>query len=569
MRGRGAAGNAGHGVSLTLGCATLSGVGAAPRSDRLKGARFGAHEIVRLIGHGATASVYEAVHVGLGKAVAIKLLHEHLATDEHLTARFVREGRVAARLAHPNAIDVLDVGVEDGVAYLAMELLRGSDLRAILADVGALPIEHAMRFLLPIASALQHAHDAGVLHRDLKPANIFLARDVRDDVVPKLVDFGLSKVVTGEMESALTQTELVAGTVLYMAPEQTHGVRFASPASDQYSLAAVVYEAITGAPPFDPEGGIYALIERVRTTSPRPPSAARPGVPPAIDGVILRAMEHEPAARYESVGAFARDLLPFADEATRRTLERDFVPRSAASGSPAPAGPSSRTPSGRELAASAETRAEILVTTSSVRAARPLPCRAGTSPFHIKGLFYKGFVHAVSATIGLEAFCEGLVDPDLRAFLRQPFLASGRYDVLPFVPLTQAMATRLGVALDELVRTSTAAQARYDAKHVYKLIFDSRDPAAVADRISRFNTQIYDFGTFRGEIPEPGRITIEFSEIPAFLEPWFGPMHVAYTVESLRIAGAADVGIRSHVVKDAGTRDGFPLQTFRTSFEWR
>ncbi len=123
------------------------------RSERLKGARFGPHEIVRLIGHGATA------------------------------------------------IGVLDVGVEDGVPYLVMELLRGTDLRGLLADAAPLSLEHALAFVLPLASALQHAHEAGVLHRDLKPANIFLSRDVRDDVVPKLLDFGLSKVVAGVVAS--------------------------------------------------------------------------------------------------------------------------------------------------------------------------------------------------------------------------------------------------------------------------------------------------------------------------------------------------------------------------------
>jgi serine/threonine protein kinase len=210
------------------------------RSEQLRGTRLGGYEIVRLIGHGATASVFEATHVALGRHVAIKVLHEHLASDEQVQKRFVREGRIVARLRHPNTLSVLDVGVESGLPYLVMELLGGSDLRSLLADIHMLSVEHALEFLLPIASALAQAHDVDVLHRDLKPANIFLSRDLRGDVVPKLVDFGLSKIMAGEPTTSLTAAEVVAGTVLYMAPEQTLGVKHCSPASDQYSLAAIL-----------------------------------------------------------------------------------------------------------------------------------------------------------------------------------------------------------------------------------------------------------------------------------------------------------------------------------------
>ena len=281
------------------------------RSEQLKGARLGGYEIVRLIGHGATASVFEATHVALGKQVAVKVLHEHLASDEQLQSRFVREGRVAARLRHPNTVDVLDVGVESGLPYLVMELLAGGDLRSLLADIHVLSVEHALGFLLPIASALAQAHDLGVLHRDLKPANIFLSRDLRGDVVPKLVDFGLSKIASGESTSSLTATELIAGTVLYMAPEQTLGVRHSSPASDQYSLGAILYECVTGEAPFTADG-VYALLERIRSDIVRPPSHLNPRIPEDFDAALLRALHRDPAKRFPSVRALARALLPFA-----------------------------------------------------------------------------------------------------------------------------------------------------------------------------------------------------------------------------------------------------------------
>ena len=139
------------------------------RSDLLRGVRLGVYEIGALVGHGATASVFEGMHTGLGKRVAIKVLHEHLTTDEEMRARFVREGRVAARLEHPNVVGILDVGVEGDVAYLVMERLTGQDGAAFLRERGRLSVPEALDILLPVAAALAFAHDRAVVHRDLSP----------------------------------------------------------------------------------------------------------------------------------------------------------------------------------------------------------------------------------------------------------------------------------------------------------------------------------------------------------------------------------------------------------------
>ena len=543
------------------------------RSEQLKGARFGAYEIVGLVGHGATASVFEATHVSLDKPVAIKLLHEHLAADVQITSRFLREGRVAARLQHPNIVNVLDVGTDQGVPYLVMELLNGSDLRSLLADVGSLTVEHALDFLLPILSALVHAHAAGVIHRDLKPANIFLARDARDAIVPKLVDFGLSKLTgaAGELTSSLTATGLVAGTVLYMAPEQTVGVRNSSPASDQYSLAAILYEAVTGVPGFTGDG-VYALLEAIRGGALRPPSEAKVGIPAGFDAVLLRAMDRDPARRWPSVRAFGRELLPFARPAIAGLYERDFAERTSETRTSA-SRPSVRGEV-RRTSVEAETRIEqpapaLERESGASRKIEPLPCPAGTSPFHIKGLHYRSFMFHVSRTVGTEAFVEKLEDESLVRFVNQPFLATRRYDVLPFVPLFATLARMLGAPFEALLRTSTAAQVRYDARTAYKLILDANRPEDIAERVGRFNTQIYDFGKFGAFVPEKNHVTIVFEEIPAYLEPWFAPMHVAYAVESLRLSGAANVVVLSHVAEKAGARGGFPLRTYRTALRWQ
>ena len=578
------------------------------RSEQLKGARFGPHEIVGLIGHGATASVFEAQHVALGKAVAVKILHDHLAHDAQIANRFLREGRVAARLRHPNIVDVLDVGVEQGIPYLVMELLHGTDLRVLLGETHLLTLEHALGFLLPIASAIAHAHDLGVIHRDLKPANIFLARDVRDDIVPKLVDFGLSKATGFDDDGALTSTEMVAGTVLYMAPEQTFGMKFASPASDQYSLAAILYECITGEAPFSGDGadGVYALIERIRGALIKPPSMINPRLPADVDGAILRALHAEPTKRFASVRDFARALLPFAPEETVAALQRDFSERPSSSSQPASragsrpsirrAAASARVSSTSRVAANAITRVESPSESGKASAsvkrseksapsasrahkgdapatslAAPLPCAPGASPFHMKGNPYRGLVRFVEKSIpgGLDRLCATFEDARIATFLRQPFLASGRYDILPFFPISVALARLLGVPYDVLVETSTSAQARYDARTVYKRIFEGTKVTDIAERISRFNANYYDFGACVGENDSPTMFHIEHQRVPAYMLPWYAPMSVAYTSEVARIMGAVEAKGSSRAPEPAGKQAGFELANVRIEVRWK
>jgi serine/threonine protein kinase len=554
------------------------------RSERLRGTRLGAYEIVRLIGHGATASVFEATHVALGRQVAIKVLHEHLASDDQVQKRFVREGRIAARLRHPNTVSVLDVGVESGLPYLVMELLGGADLRSLLADAHLLSIEHALALLLPIASALAQAHDAGVLHRDLKPANIFLSRDLRGDVVPKLVDFGLSKITTGETTTSLTAAELVAGTVLYMAPEQTLAVKNCSPASDQYSLACILYECVGGETPFTADG-VYALLERIRAGVARPPSHMNPRVPEDFDDVVLRALRGDPSKRFASVRAFARALLPFADAETARTLERDFVDRVSAS-TPAATGAGigetaadavtrvgspAEPPLSPEPAPLREPAGARRLPTAAIQAVAPLPCPPGASPFHIKGMPYRGLVFLVNRLLpgGLGALCEALPDTRLRDFVHQPFLATARYDILPFLPLYATLAHLLEAPFDGFVRASCAAQCRYDTQTVFKAIWANATVEGIAERIGRFSGQYYDFGTVTGSVPEPNVLVIVHTGVPAYVHPWFRAMHESYKEELIRQLGGEDVRTIAHEATPEGARDGFAVVTTRTEFRWR
>jgi serine/threonine-protein kinase len=306
---------------------------AAPltRKESLIGTKLGPYEVVRFIGQGGTASVFEARHALLGKRVAIKLLHEHLADDTELAARFLREGRVASQLRHPHALEIVDVGEHGGLAYLAVELLEGTTLHERLAAQRILELDEALAIGLPIAAALAHAHAHGVIHRDIKPANVFLARDAEGAVVPKLIDFGLSKTV--DAAGPRTATGVVMGTVAYMAPEQTMGMTLTTAKSDQYSLAAILYECIAGQPPFA-ASGFYELLDVVRTGVAPPPSLVNARLEADIDGVIMRALHRDPAKRFADVRAFAAALLAFASpgvaEAWRRELGSRTGPASSA-----------------------------------------------------------------------------------------------------------------------------------------------------------------------------------------------------------------------------------------------
>jgi len=477
-------------------------------------------------------------------------------------------------MRHPNIVGLLDVGVEGSVPYIVMELLRGGDLRALLADVRILTLEHALAFLLPIASGLGHAHDLGIIHRDLKPANVFLARDVRDDVVPTLVDFGLSKVTLRGASSSHTESELVAGTALYMAPEQTLGVKNASPASDQYSLAAILYEAVTGQPPFEPDS-VHVLLERIRTDAIRPASQINGALPEAFSDALMRAMNREPLRRYPSVRAFGAALLPFASLDTVALVERDFGERTSGK-----ARVDSR-PSLKKALATAETRLESKplpaarpIASSAGDPDAPLPCAPGTSPFHIKGMPYRGLLRMVEKQVpgGLDAFCDALSDPRLREFLHQPFLATSRYDVFPFIPIFAALGRLAGLSFEDIVCRATIDQCRYDAKTVFKMMFSTDKVGNIVDYFPRFNAQYYDFGTYRASLAGPQRIVLELSEIPAYIFPWIGPMHVAYAAEAARIVGAREIQTTSTAVepmmKTPKSKPGYSLVKSRSEISW-
>ncbi len=284
------------------------------------GARFDRYRIVRCIGAGGMGAVYEAMHDDLEKRVALKTLHPSMAREPEARARFLREGRAASRIRHPNVVEVFDVGQYNDTLYLVMEHLTGEDLAGLLGRETTLPVERLVDLLLPVVAAVATAHEEGVVHRDLKPENIFLARTRNGADQPKVLDFGISKVANVAPEHRITGAASMIGTPLYMSPEQAQG-QPVDGRSDQYSLGVILYECSTGRPPYEaPE--LYPLLHAIVEGRHATPRSLRPDLPADFEAVIERAMARDAADRYESMHALGRALLPFASR-TNRGVWRD------------------------------------------------------------------------------------------------------------------------------------------------------------------------------------------------------------------------------------------------------
>jgi serine/threonine protein kinase len=295
-----------------------SGGGSGPRlivddSGLLAGMVLGKYQIVQQLGSGGMGSVYEAVHRDINKPVALKTLSARLASEPAAQARFLREAATASRLTHPHVVDVTDFGADGGITFLVMELLRGEDLAGALArEPGGLSTERIADIMLAVCAGVFAAHEAGVIHRDLKPPNIFLSHTSLDDSVPKVLDFGISKLLDENMSTTLTGTGTVLGTTPYLSPEQVSG-KNVDARSDQYSLGVILYECATGRRPHEGET-LFAIMRSIADGRFHRPRELRPDIPPTFEAVIMRAMSQDPARRFESVFTLAQALLPFASQ---------------------------------------------------------------------------------------------------------------------------------------------------------------------------------------------------------------------------------------------------------------
>ena len=262
----------------------------------------GRYELGERIGSGGMADVRRGVDVRLGREVAVKVLRADLARDPSFQARFRREAQAAASLSAPTIVSVFDTGEDPhGLPFIVMEFVAGRTLRDVLQDEGRLLPQRALEVTADICAALDVAHSAGIVHRDIKPGNVMLtpAGEI------KVMDFGIARAAADT--SAVTQTAAVVGTAAYLSPEQARG-EHVDARSDLYSTGCLLYELVTGSPPFSGDSPVAVAYQHVRE-DPQPPSAYDDSLPPQVDAVVLKAMAKNPANRYQSAHEMRDDLL--------------------------------------------------------------------------------------------------------------------------------------------------------------------------------------------------------------------------------------------------------------------
>jgi serine/threonine-protein kinase len=252
----------------------------------------------RLLGRGGMGSVWHATHLGLDVPCAVKFIEGEGAQLPEMQARFEREAKAAAQLRSPHVVQILDHGVCQGTPYIAMELLDGEDLGKRLARVGRLPPHELLRVIVQVSRALTKAHSVGIVHRDLKPDNIFLVSD-DDREIAKVLDFGIAKATGPAGVGSSTRTGAMLGTPYYMSPEQAQGTKAVDARSDLWSLAVIVFEALTGRRPFESEALGDLLMKIIVSRIPRPSEVAA-DLPPRFDAWWEKASQRDPAQRYQT-----------------------------------------------------------------------------------------------------------------------------------------------------------------------------------------------------------------------------------------------------------------------------
>ncbi|MDQ4040079.1 MAG: Stk1 family PASTA domain-containing Ser/Thr kinase [Actinomycetota bacterium] len=272
-------------------------------TPRMLGQRY---EVGEVLGRGGMAEVHRGRDIRLGREVAIKVLRSDIARDPTFQARFRREAQAAASLNHPAIVAVYDTG-EDSVAagdvpYIVMEYVEGRTLRDVLKDKGVMDVKAAMSFAADICAALDFSHRNGIVHRDVKPGNVMIT----PTGAVKVMDFGIARAVS-DSSVTMTSTAAVIGTAQYLSPEQARG-ESVDARSDVYSAGCLLFELVTGAPPFQGDSPVAVAYQHVRE-DPRPPSTINPAVPPALDAIVLKAMSKNPANRYQSAADMRTDLL--------------------------------------------------------------------------------------------------------------------------------------------------------------------------------------------------------------------------------------------------------------------
>jgi serine/threonine-protein kinase len=279
------------------------------------------YQLLEPLGTGGMAQVYRARDLMLERFVAIKMLRSDYSADPAVQVRFRQEAKAAANLSHPNIVTVHDFGFDQSKLFIVMEHVPGTNLKIMIDNLGKFNPEDALPIIIQACAGLGYAHRAGIVHCDVKPHNILITPDHR----VKVTDFGIARAISGIHPDE--QNDVVWGSPLYFSPEQAAG-QAPSPASDVYSLGVVMYEMLTGRPPFvakTPE----TLVRLHREALPQPPGALNPKINPELEQIILKVLSKEPAARYRTADQLGRVLTTFGQQraAMRATVATPSAPR--------------------------------------------------------------------------------------------------------------------------------------------------------------------------------------------------------------------------------------------------
>lgn len=302
-------------------------------SDLPEGSAVGEYRIEGKIGEGGFASVYKAAHPLIGKRVAVKVLNRQFSSNPQMVERFIAEAREVNRIRHRNIIDIFSFGVlPDGRQYFVMELLHGMGLDRYLVEKGRLPVEEALPILRSISRALDAAHAAGIAHRDMKPENVFLCMDPEEPPFPKILDFGIAKLLSGEQSgTSKTKTGAIMGTPFYMSPEQCRGIQV-DHRTDIYAFGVIAFQLLSGRVPFDGDNVMDVLMQHMTALPPRL-SALMPDIPSAVDDAIARMLMKDAAERPQTVAA-AMESLTKAFSASAPPVSVNMPPSSLRTGGP-------------------------------------------------------------------------------------------------------------------------------------------------------------------------------------------------------------------------------------------
>jgi serine/threonine-protein kinase len=447
---------------------------------RVLGGRYALGEV---LGTGGMATVWRATDQVLGREVAVKVLSPQFAADAGFMARFEREARHAAQLSHPRLVTVFESGIGNGTAFIVMELVAGRTLRQLLDDVRILPPGQAVGIAVGVCEALEVAHAAGLVHRDIKPANIVVAGGE-----VKVLDFGIARA---DGTAGLTRTQTVLGTAAYLSPEQASG-RPAGPQSDLYSLGCVLFEMLTGQPPFTADSAVGLAYRHVHD-DPGSPSARRPGVPAQLDWITAQLLAKDPAARPPSAAAARTGLLAALNPDATAVLTSPGDD----AGLPEPGGRGHRRPTRAEiLLASALTAALVVLAavlltgTNSHAAPRTAPSvTPGATPHHPTAHPTAPKAHKTH-----------------KPARKRP--APGHASALP--PVAAAAATLVGDLEAGVASGQVAPQAGQDLyNHLQQLLFGppGQDPQQIQQQYAQL-LQSYDQHQSQGQITGHAAIAV-------------------------------------------------------------